>query len=232
MNNLIYRTETNTSLKLLVAGAACAVALTGHAQTNSSTSQVPNLLTNQVSLGTMLDQVSVSKDLSQVTSDLLTEIKAMQPFTTNGNATAKIALGENTASKQLVTALLMEVPVTAHTSVGAVGAFIGGTPYEGGLNGSYGVTNNWFILGPVRSFAGDGAVYTGQIRQIEIFDRAGKLVRTWRDEALVGRVTAIGFVDGGVLAGDATGRAIRLRTERSATLRILSSTTRLGQFAT
>jgi hypothetical protein len=178
MNNLIYRTETNTSLKLLVAGAACAVALTGHAQTNSSTSQVPNLLTNQVSLGTMLDQVSVSKDLSQVTSDLLTEIKAMQPFTTNGNATAKIALGENTASKQLVTALLMEVPVTAHTSVGAVGAFIGGTPYEGGLNGSYGVTNNWFILGPVRSFAGDGAVYNFKAGEPANYSFAG-FERTW-----------------------------------------------------
>ena len=69
----------------------------------------------------------------------------------------------------------------------------------------------WSTSQPVHSVAvaGDGAVYTGQIRQIEIFDRAGKLVRTWRDEALVGRVTAIGFVDGGVLAGDATGRAIR-----------------------
>ena len=57
--------------------------------------------------------------------------------------------------------------------------------------------------------AGDGAVYAGEIRQIEIFDGAGKLMHTWRDEALLGRVTAIGFVDGDVLAGDATGRAIR-----------------------
>jgi sugar lactone lactonase YvrE len=69
----------------------------------------------------------------------------------------------------------------------------------------------WSTSQPVHSVAvaGDGAVYTGQIRQIEIFDSAGKLVRTWRDDALLGRVTAIGFVGGDVLAGDATGRAIR-----------------------
>jgi len=69
----------------------------------------------------------------------------------------------------------------------------------------------WSTSQPVHSVAvaGDGAVYTGQIHQIEIFDSAGKLIRTWRDDALLGRVTAIGFVDGDVLAGDATGRAIR-----------------------
>ena len=80
----------------------------------------------------------------------------------------------------------------------------------------------WSTSQPVHSVAvaGDGAVYTGQIRQIEIFDAAGKLLRTWRDEALLGRVTAIGFVDGDVLAGDATGPrhpAFRLREANSAT---------------
>jgi sugar lactone lactonase YvrE len=69
----------------------------------------------------------------------------------------------------------------------------------------------WSTSQPVHSVAvsADGTVYTGQIRQIEIFDGAGKLVHTWRDEALLGRVTAIGFVASDVLAGDATGRAIR-----------------------
>jgi sugar lactone lactonase YvrE len=52
-------------------------------------------------------------------------------------------------------------------------------------------------------------VYAGQLRQLEIFDGAGKLVRTWRDETLLGRVTAIGFVKDGVLAGDAADRVIR-----------------------
>ncbi|MGA2132110.1 MAG: NHL repeat-containing protein [Bryobacteraceae bacterium] len=69
----------------------------------------------------------------------------------------------------------------------------------------------WSTAQPVHSVAvaGDGSVYAGEIRQIEIFDGAGKLKRTWRDDALLGRVTAIGFVNGDLLAGDATGRAIR-----------------------
>jgi sugar lactone lactonase YvrE len=57
--------------------------------------------------------------------------------------------------------------------------------------------------------AGDGAVYAGEMRQIEIFDARGKLTAVWRDESLLGRVTAIGFVNDGVLAGDAADRAIR-----------------------
>src|ERR1039458_2560863 len=57
--------------------------------------------------------------------------------------------------------------------------------------------------------AGDGSVYAGQSGQIEIFDGAGKLVNTWRDETLLGRVTAIGFVQDGVVAGDGADRAIR-----------------------
>lgn len=57
--------------------------------------------------------------------------------------------------------------------------------------------------------AGDGAVYAGESGQIEIFDFAGKLQHTWRDELLLGRVTAIGFVDDSVLAGDAAARTIR-----------------------
>ena len=69
----------------------------------------------------------------------------------------------------------------------------------------------WSTSRPVHSVAvnSDGAVYAGQERQIEIFDGAGKLLNTWRDESLLGRVTAIGFIGDGVLAGDATDRAIR-----------------------
>ena len=69
----------------------------------------------------------------------------------------------------------------------------------------------WSTARPVHSVAvaGDGAVYAGEERQIEIFDGTGKLVNSWRDENLLGRVTAIGFVKDGVLAGDATDRAIR-----------------------
>jgi sugar lactone lactonase YvrE len=62
--------------------------------------------------------------------------------------------------------------------------------------------------------ASDGAVYAGEAGRIEIFDGAGKLLNTWRDEKLLGRVTAIGFTKDGVLAGDAADRAIR-RFDRS-----------------
>jgi len=73
------------------------------------------------------------------------------------------------------------------------------------------VKRRWATSRPPLSVAvaPDGAVYAGQLRQIEIFDGAGKLVNTWRDETLLGRVTAIGFVKDGVLAGDAADRAIR-----------------------
>ncbi|MCP5115287.1 MAG: hypothetical protein GY953_31045 [bacterium] len=57
--------------------------------------------------------------------------------------------------------------------------------------------------------AGDGSVWVGQEGQIEIFDAAGKPRDTWRDPERLGRVTAIGFVQDCVLAGDARDRAIR-----------------------
>ena len=57
--------------------------------------------------------------------------------------------------------------------------------------------------------AADGVVHVGEAGQIEIFDATGKLAGTWRDERLLGRVTAIGFTKDGVLAGDAADRAIR-----------------------
>jgi sugar lactone lactonase YvrE len=56
--------------------------------------------------------------------------------------------------------------------------------------------------------ARDGSVYVGQAGAIEIFDPAGRL-NTWRDEKLLGRVTAVDFVGNEVLAGDASDRAIR-----------------------
>jgi len=62
--------------------------------------------------------------------------------------------------------------------------------------------------------ASDGAVYAGEAGQIEIFDGTGKPIATWRDQKLLGRVTAIGFTGDSVLAGDAADRAIR-RFDRS-----------------
>src|ERR1017187_7437958 len=65
------------------------------------------------------------------------------------------------------------------------------------------VKRRWATSRPPLSVAvaSDGAVYAGEERQIEIFDGAGKLVNTWRDDALLGRVTAIGFVKDGVVGG-------------------------------
>lgn len=57
--------------------------------------------------------------------------------------------------------------------------------------------------------AADGAVYVGQAGQVEIFDPEGRLANTWSDAERLGRVTAIGFLHGAVLVGDAKDRAIR-----------------------
>ena len=74
-----------------------------------------------------------------------------------------------------------------------------------------GLNRRWPTSRPVHSVAvaSDGTVYAGEIGQIEIFDATGKLRNTWRDEKLLGRVTAIGFTQDSVLAGDAADRAIR-----------------------
>jgi sugar lactone lactonase YvrE len=74
-----------------------------------------------------------------------------------------------------------------------------------------GPNRRWPTSRPAHSVAvaGDGTVYAGEIGQIEIFDGAGKLLHTWRDAKLLGRVTAIGFTRDSVLAGDAADRAIR-----------------------
>src|ERR1039457_6775556 len=74
-----------------------------------------------------------------------------------------------------------------------------------------GLNKRWPTTRPAHAVAvaSDGAVYAGEIGQIEIFDGAGKLLHTWRDAKLLGRVTAIGFTQASVLAGDAADRAIR-----------------------
>ena len=49
--------------------------------------------------------------------------------------------------------------------------------------------------------AGDGRVFAGEAGQVEIFDSAGRLSGTWRDEERLGVVTAIGFSKGDVFLG-------------------------------
>jgi sugar lactone lactonase YvrE len=56
--------------------------------------------------------------------------------------------------------------------------------------------------------AAGGGVWVGQAGQIEVFDAAGKLRRTWKDAARLVRVTSLGFLKDGVLAGDSAQRCI------------------------
>jgi hypothetical protein len=99
------------------------------------------------------------------------------------------------------------IAVDAHGQLYAAG--------DGGIK-VLGLNKRWPTSRPALAVAvaGDGAVYAGEMGQIEIFDGGGKLLNTWRDERLLGRVTAIGFTKDSVLAGDAADRAIR-RFDRS-----------------
>jgi len=56
--------------------------------------------------------------------------------------------------------------------------------------------------------AADGSVWAGQTGQLEIFDGAGRLLRTLKDGARMGRVTSIGFLKDSVLIGDSAQRCI------------------------
>jgi hypothetical protein len=54
-----------------------------------------------------------------------------------------------------------------------------------------------------------GTACVGQAGQVQIFNRQGKLLDTWRDADRLGLVTAIGFAGDDVLLADAKGRCIR-----------------------
>lgn len=73
------------------------------------------------------------------------------------------------------------------------------------------IERRWSTAKPALAVAvtPDGTVYVGEAGQIEIFSAAGAPVSAWREEKLLGRVTAIGFTKDSVLAGDAADRAIR-----------------------
>jgi sugar lactone lactonase YvrE len=73
------------------------------------------------------------------------------------------------------------------------------------------LARQWPTARPPHSVAvaPDGSVYAGETGQIEIFASTGKPRTAWRNEASLGRVTAIGFTSDSVLAADAADRAIR-----------------------
>ncbi|MCP3960977.1 MAG: hypothetical protein GY719_24285 [bacterium] len=59
------------------------------------------------------------------------------------------------------------------------------------------------------SVAVDDTVWVGEAGQIEIFDPLGRLIDTWRDDDLLGLVTAIGITRESVFVADAAARCIR-----------------------
>jgi sugar lactone lactonase YvrE len=75
-----------------------------------------------------------------------------------------------------------------------------------------------------------GQVYAGEEGQIEILDPASKTARLWSDPKMLGRVTAIGFADGFVLAGDAAGRAIRRLDSAGKVVNTIGADNNLGGF--
>jgi hypothetical protein len=76
---------------------------------------------------------------------------------------------------------------------------------------SWAIERRWSTAKPPLAVAAapDGSIYVGETGQIEIFSAAGAPVSVWRDEKLLGKVTAIDFAKDCVLAGDAADRAIR-----------------------
>ena len=54
-----------------------------------------------------------------------------------------------------------------------------------------------------------GKIYIGEMGQVQIFDPEGKPLATWRDETLLGCITAIGFAAENVLLADVKDRCIR-----------------------
>lgn len=77
---------------------------------------------------------------------------------------------------------------------------------------------------------GDGRVLVGEEGQLEIFAPSGRLADTWRHVARLGRVTAIDFVNGDVLVGDAAGRAIRRYDAHGAFLNDIGANNRMQGF--
>jgi sugar lactone lactonase YvrE len=72
------------------------------------------------------------------------------------------------------------------------------------------ILRRWGTSRPVSAVAvsGDGSVYAGEAGQIEIFDSAGNLARTWRHDGHLGDVTAIEFFGTDIFVADSKDRCI------------------------
>ncbi len=78
--------------------------------------------------------------------------------------------------------------------------------------------------------ADDGTVYAGEPGQIEVFNNAGKVAATWRDEGRLGEVTAIGFFRDSVLAADVRDRSIHRYDRTGALLSHIGKNSRVRGF--
>lgn len=76
----------------------------------------------------------------------------------------------------------------------------------------------------------DGRIFVGQQGQVQIFDAEGNPTATWRDETLLGCVTAIGFVHENVIFADAKDRCLRRYHSSGKYLRDIGKDNRLQGF--
>lgn len=77
---------------------------------------------------------------------------------------------------------------------------------------------------------GDGRVWVGQSRQVEIYDARGERIDTWHDPDRLGLVTAIGHGGGDVFLADADARCIRRYDGKGAFLNNIGDRHRRGGF--
>jgi sugar lactone lactonase YvrE len=73
-----------------------------------------------------------------------------------------------------------------------------------------GFLKSWSTSQPGWSVATDEQeVFVGEEGQIEVFDLSGELQRTWRNAELLGRVTAIDFLEDQIIVADSLARCLR-----------------------
>jgi len=78
------------------------------------------------------------------------------------------------------------------------------------FNSDGGFLKSWSTSRPGWSVATDEReVFVGEEGQIEVFDVSGELQRTWRNAELLGRVTAIDFLEDQIIVADALARCLR-----------------------
>ncbi len=166
-----------TTIGVVVALALLATVPIHAQQVSDNTNGVAGAATSTTNppavFGLSIPSTGIWGELGAAGKDLWNDITLMKPFTTNGNATVRAFGGMNTSTKDLIFGAMVTVPISDNFAIGALVADKGGTFYEGGANLSFGVTNNWPILGMVKSFAGDGIVYNFETREPANYAFAG-----------------------------------------------------------